>query len=137
MTMYYAGSTKGFYTPDINPVIPDDAVEITNEHYQDLLSGQSEGKCITADDEGYPTLTDFVILPATADQNKKTASDLLSATDWITVADVASPANNPHLGNQAEFIAYRNTLRAIAVSPPEGDITWATPPSTVWIHEEV
>ena len=66
--------------------------------------------------------------------NKATASQLLANTDWTTIADVASPTNNPYLGNQAEFIAYRNVIRAIAVYPPAGDIIWATPPTEVWIQ---
>jgi len=66
--------------------------------------------------------------------NKATASQLLANTDWTTIADVASPTNNPYLGNQEEFIAYRNIIRAIAVYPPAGDIVWAIPPTEVWIQ---
>ena len=67
--------------------------------------------------------------------NKATASQLLANTDWTTIADVASPTNNPYLSNQSEFIAYRNTIRAIAVYPPAGEIVWATPPTEVWEGE--
>ena len=75
-------------------------------------------------------------VPPTAAQNKATASSLLAGTDWTTIADVASPTNNPYLGNQAEFIAYRNVIRAIAVYPPAGDIVWATQPTEVWLQGE-
>ena len=64
--------------------------------------------------------------------NKATASQLLANTDWTTIADVASPTNNPYLSNQAEFIAYRNVIRAIAVYPPAGQVTWPTAPTEVW-----
>ena len=74
--------------------------------------------------------------PPTAAQNKATASSLLAGTDWTTIADVASPSNNPRLGNQSEFIAYRNVIRAIAVYPPAGEIVWATPPTEVWLQGE-
>ena len=67
--------------------------------------------------------------------NKATASSLLASTDWTTIADVASPTNNPYLANQADFIAYRNVIRAIAVYPPAGEIVWATPPTEVWKGE--
>jgi hypothetical protein len=67
--------------------------------------------------------------------NKATASGLLSATDWTTIADVASPSNNPYLGNQSEFVAYRNVIRAIAVYPPAGEVVWPTPPTEVWKGE--
>ena len=75
-------------------------------------------------------------VPPTAAENQATASGILSATDWTTIADVASPTNNPYLGNQADFIAYRNVIRAIAVYPPAGEIVWATPPTEVWLQGE-
>ena len=74
-------------------------------------------------------------VPPTSEQNKATASSLLAGTDWTTIADVASPTNNPRLGNQSEFIAYRNVIRAIAVYPPAGEIVWATPPTEIWEGE--
>ena len=55
--------------------------------------------------------------PPTAEQNKTKAVSLLQATDWTTIPDVASPTNNPYLMNQAEFIAYRNEIRKLAVNP--------------------
>jgi hypothetical protein len=77
-----------------------------------------------------------ITVPPTAEQNKATASSLLAGTDWTTIADVASPTNNPYLGNQADFIAYRNVIRAIAVYPPAGEVVWATPPTEVWLQGE-
>lgn len=71
--------------------------------------------------------------PPTADQNKQTATNLLSATDWTSVADVGNPAmSNPYLANQAEFIAYRNEIRQYAVYPVAGNITFPTAPQEVW-----
>ena len=135
-TYFYSASTGGFYTPDVNPTMPTDAVEITEEYYQSLLQGQSEGLQIVADAQGYPILITPVPVPPTAADNKATASSLLASTDWTTIADVASPTNNPYLGNQSEFIAYRNVIRAIAVYPPAGEIVWATPPTEVWLQGE-
>ena len=69
----------------------------------------------------------------TASDNKATASSLLTATDWTTIADVGNPQMaNPYLANQAEFIIYRNTIRQIAVYPIAGNLTWATVPVEVW-----
>jgi len=73
-----------------------------------------------------------LILPPTASDNKATASGLLTATDWTTIADVASPINSPYLTNQAEFISYRNIIRGIAVNPTVGDLTWPVVPTEVW-----
>ena len=71
--------------------------------------------------------------PPTAEENKATAVGLLQATDWTTIADVGNPQmSNPYLANQAEFIAYRNTIRQIAIYPVAGDLVWATVPQEVW-----
>jgi hypothetical protein len=131
-TYFYSASTGGFYTSDINPVMPADVVEITEEYYQSLLEGQSNGQQIVADAQGYPILITPVPAPPTAEQNKATASSLLTGTDWTTIADVANPINNPYLANQDEFMAYRNEIRKIAVYPTAGDLVWATPPTEVW-----
>lgn len=49
---------------------------------------------------------------------KEQASGLLYKTDWTTIPDVADPTkSNPYLMNQAEFIAYRSQVRALAVNP--------------------
>ena len=36
-------------------------VEITDEYWKELLNGQSNGKIIESDDNGYPILKDFVL----------------------------------------------------------------------------
>lgn len=57
--MYYSKSTSGFYSREIHgDNIPTDAVEITAEQHAALLQGQSEGKLITADENGCPILAD-------------------------------------------------------------------------------
>jgi hypothetical protein len=62
---------------------------------------------------------------------KKKASELLYATDWTTIADVADQSNSPYLTNQADFIAYRNLLRKLAVNPIVSP-TWPTLPNAQW-----
>lgn len=57
--MFYSKTTGGFYDTAIHgDNIPADAVEITTEEHAALLQGQSEGKVITADENGYPILQD-------------------------------------------------------------------------------
>jgi hypothetical protein len=74
-----------------------------------------------------------VFPPIPATENKKRAVQLLQETDWTTIADVADPAlSNPYLMNQAAFFAYRSVLRAIAVNPTAGDLTWPTKPQEQW-----
>lgn len=75
----------------------------------------------------------YVPPPILAEQNKQTAIGLLQATDWTTIADVGNPQmSNPYLANQAEFIAYRNAIRNIAVYPTAGDIDWPVAPTEKW-----
>jgi hypothetical protein len=59
-TYYYSPSTTGFYLEGFNKVIPEDAIEITKEYWQELIQGQSSGKKISQDENGYPILTDHV-----------------------------------------------------------------------------
>ena len=66
-------------------------------------------------------------------QNKATASQLLTESDWTTQASVADPAvSNPHLTNQADFLAYRSQVRAIAVNPPTTPATFPVKPTETW-----
>lgn len=62
---------------------------------------------------------------------KNQASKLLYETDWTSIPDVASPSNNPYLTNQAEFLAYRQQLRQLAVNPV-ADPVWPTIPTAQW-----
>ena len=62
---------------------------------------------------------------------KKQASQLLYETDWTTIADVADPANTPYLTNQADFIAWRSQIRALAVTPVV-DPVFPPKPTEIW-----
>lgn len=54
---YYDKKTNGFLIQGVN-LIPEGAINITDEYYQQLLSGQSQGKQIIADKTGNPVLID-------------------------------------------------------------------------------
>jgi hypothetical protein len=62
---------------------------------------------------------------------KSYASRLLYDTDWTTIPDVVSPTNTPYLTNQADFIAYRNTVRQLAVNPVVNPV-FPTQPTPEW-----
>jgi len=65
-------------------------------------------------------------------QCKQTATGILNATDWTSISDVGDPTKaNPYLINQAEFIAYRSTVRNYAVNPVT-DPVWPTQPTEQW-----
>jgi len=60
MAKFYAFSTSGFYDDSLNSSIPNDAVEITQELYTELLNGQSDGtKVIVEGADGLPELQDI------------------------------------------------------------------------------
>ncbi|MCR1837490.1 MULTISPECIES: hypothetical protein [Rodentibacter] len=53
MAIYYK---DGFFNDDFGGFVPEDAVEISEEKYVELLNGQAEGKQIIADSTGNPIL---------------------------------------------------------------------------------
>jgi hypothetical protein len=63
---------------------------------------------------------------------KETAQQLLQTTDWTSISDVGNPQmSNPYLVNQADFIAYRSTVRNYAVNPVDFP-DWPTLPTEQW-----
>lgn len=96
-------------------------------------SKQIFDECVAGD---YGMIAEYVPPPPyvpTAEANKTTAINLLQATDWTTIADVGNPQmSNPYLANQAEFIAYRNSVRQYAVYPVAGNIDWSVVPTENW-----
>lgn len=75
----------------------------------------------------------YVPPPPSAETNKEIAVKLLQETDWTSVADVGNPEmSNPYLVNQAEFIAWRSQVRAIAVNPIAGAGLIPVKPTEQW-----
>jgi hypothetical protein len=90
-------------------------------------------ECVAGD---YGVVTEYVPPPPyvpTAEDNKNTAVNLLTQTDWTTIPDVADSAlSNPYLTNQAEFITFRNQIRPIAINPVAGNLIWLSVPVAKW-----
>jgi hypothetical protein len=89
---------------------------------------------VAYDAEGNEVTYDPVAVQEEAD--KLSCSDqakaILTATDWTSIADVGDPTkSNPYLVNQAEFIAYRSTVRNYAVNPVANP-TFPTQPQEQW-----
>ena len=60
------------------------------------------------------------------------AKQILQSTDWTSINDVGDPTKaNPYLVNQAEFIAYRSTVRNYAVNPVVNP-TFPSAPTEQW-----
>lgn len=65
--------------------------------------------------------------------NKDTAKQLLADTDWSATVDITNPHySNPYLTNQSEFLAYRSTVRGVAVNPPDTEYVFPLPPVAQW-----
>ena len=89
---------------------------------------------VAYDAEGNEVSYDLEAVDAQAakDVCKSQATQILNNTDWTSISDVGNPtASNPYLINQAEFIAYRSTVRGYAVNPVV-DPVWPTPPTEQW-----
>jgi len=87
MDMMYSKTTGGFYHPSINKDIPADAVQVVSKDYNDLILGQSKGKIIRPNNEGYPILVDPPPPTPEEEQEAKNqeARDYLNKTDWYVV----------------------------------------------------
>jgi hypothetical protein len=79
-----------------------------------------------------PTPVPPTPVPPTADENKQMALYKLKNSDWVELPSVTAITSIPHLTNANEFIVFRNALRAIAVNPVAGDITWPVKPVELW-----
>jgi hypothetical protein len=67
------------------------------------------------------------------ESNKQQATTLLQQTDWTCTVDINNPQySNPYLMNQDAFLAYRSTVRQIAVNPPTTPAVFPTQPQEVW-----
>ena len=104
--MFYSTQTGGFYSRKIHgDNIPSDAVEITTEQYSALLEGQSYGKIISADENGYPILID-PIPPSESDIAKQQIAEIeASITDRRLREAMLSPTGKSWLAERDTEIA--------------------------------
>lgn len=67
MSVFFSAAAKGFYDSELHNLheIPMDAKPISYERHQELLMGQSSGKIIAANVDGFPELVDPVPKPIT------------------------------------------------------------------------
>lgn len=90
MTKYYSKSTNGFYDSEINSTFPQDAIEITDQQWEDLLDGQSKGKVISSDEQGNPILIEIPSKePTYAEKRALEYPDFINYLDGIVKNDQA------------------------------------------------
>ena len=105
---YYSKSTTGFYDSSIHTTMPQDAVQISDTLYADLLNGQSDGQTITADTNGNPIL---VSPPTpTLDQVKATQIAIINQACQMELNTITAPYPSSEISTWpaqlADAIAY-------------------------------
>lgn len=112
MSLYYSAKSGGFYDESIHAKeqIPLDAVSVTVEKCQELLTAQSKGKRITADSNGNPVAIDP---PTPTDEQLALAvrtkrDQLISDTDYLIMPDYTITTDKLELVK-----TYRQLLRDI------------------------
>lgn len=131
----YSPSTNAFYDADINPSIPADAIEITDEQWLSLLAGQCEGYVITPGKGGAPSLTERVITEVEKLAQLHAMKLELRATADKAIAplqDAASLgiATDDEAASLKAWTTYRVLLNRIDVTTGEAsEIDWPALPA--------
>jgi hypothetical protein len=81
--MYYSKSTRGFYESD-EGLVPVDIVEVSDNDYNLLFEGQSQGMEIVPNEAGYPILQ---ACPAPTADELKAAANARMQFDFQNEAD--------------------------------------------------
>ena len=136
---FYSASTGGFYPVSLKNDYetagswPVDAVSVTDEDMMALQAGQSAGKQITSNAEGYPVLTDpKPLTPEQLQQQARVQQSALmnAATDAIAPLQDAvdlDEATEEELILLKDWKKYRVTLNRLDLSTAP-DIDWPVIP---------
>jgi hypothetical protein len=109
-TLYYAGSTNGFYDSAINTTIPSGAVVITQATRDSLMADQASGKIIQADSGGNP-VTVNPPAPSAAQVAQAAAGAALASGLVVTSTGTSSlngtySVNPTSIGNVNAVVTY-------------------------------
>ena len=86
--IYFSTTTNGFYDSGIHKVIPNDAVQITKDRYNELMVLQSQGLPITSDENGNPINGPQTFVEETyADLRRKAYPPIENYIDGIVKGD--------------------------------------------------
>lgn len=126
MPKHYSPSTRGFYSNDFHKSIPGDAIEITDDEWQDLLGQQSTGKQITIGTHGRPIATEH---KPTEEDVRINRNRLLSKSDWLVnrhrdeLDSGLTDGTTLTPDQYTQLQQWRHTLRNIDRSPGFPDVT--------------
>lgn len=119
--MLYSSLTGGFYDPAIHATgIPADAVEVTDEKYQELLAGQSAGFSISSTADGQPILVSYPIDTS----HERYARDIAARRYQAEAAGIT--VNGMALSTDRDSQALLTSAALAAVIDPAYKCQWKT-----------
>nr|WP_318381264.1 tail fiber assembly protein [uncultured Enterobacter sp.] len=124
MTIFYSAITRGFYRTGDN--LPKDAVEVSQERFEELISRQEQGFIIAPDSCGYPVAVENTVDPIEAAAEQKSQLRIMAADEisWRQDAVDADIATDDETAALAEWKKYRVLLMRVDTAKP----VWPTPP---------
>ncbi|MGN5127331.1 tail fiber assembly protein [Aeromonas sp. 30P] len=133
---FFSKKTGGFYTEAIHGAdIPDDAKEIEQARYDELMAGASDGKIISSDDNGYPILISPPEQPAAEKALAELENRVSIANQQIAILKPAVDggyAKPEHTQLLADWQRCRYELTLVAEQPGWPDNPqWPEQPATV------
>lgn len=129
----YSPSNNAFYDTAINRDIPEDAINITEQAWTDLLSGQAEGKLIACGADMRPCLTEQPLPTAeelisqAEDKRSRLRAEADAAIQPLQDASDLGIATDDEAGQLAAWKKYRVML--MRVNPEDAKkIIWPEQP---------
>lgn len=114
MTIFYSGTTGGFYHEDVHTHIPDDAVPISDADHMELLNAQVAGARIQPDENGRPVagLAPAPSVDELTRRERRRRDALLRACDARVLPDFPQTADECDA-----WKVYRQALRELTDQP--------------------
>ncbi|HBV92269.1 tail fiber assembly protein [Pantoea agglomerans] len=130
----YSPSNNAFYDTAINRDIPEDAINITEQAWADLLSGQAEGKLIACGADMRPCLTEQPLPTAeelisqAEDKRSRLRAEADAAIQPLQDANDLGIATNEEASQLIAWKKYRVMLMRINTKDAE-EIIWPEQPA--------
>ncbi|MZK91741.1 tail fiber assembly protein [Citrobacter amalonaticus] len=124
MTIFYSAITRGFYRTGDN--LPVDVIEITQEHFEELMFQQEQGFIIAPDSTGYPVAIENTVDPIEAAAEQKAQLRIMADNEisWRQDAVDAGIATDEETVALADWKKYRVLLMRVDTAKPD----WPTLP---------
>jgi hypothetical protein len=140
--MFYSKSTGGFYTPELHPEMPDDAVEVDDSEYTALMQAQEKGQVIIGNLAGRPIAVDAW----QAMSLEQARADKLAELAALCAAEITAGIESGALGEKHIYPSLQTdqanlTASVVASILPGVDDKWVTPilcrnPAGLWAYRD-